>query len=165
MSKITYNCTLTALASEVNTPPEPEPAPTTLPAFDKAEFFNSIGGDGELAKDLLELFLEQDCPRLSTELQEAVASRDSLGVQSAAHGLKGLVGELYAQPAFDAALKLETIGREAELSNVETAYAILTEEIERLKGELATLVNKDIVLEAFALNKLLSLIACGKADS
>ena len=112
------------------------------PVFDHAKFLDSIGGDVELVKNLVRLFLDQDCPRLLSELQEAVAKRDSDAIASAAHGLKGLVGEFFAQSAYDAALELEIIGRDADLSRVEEAYTCLNDAIEKLKEAFTVFVNE-----------------------
>jgi hypothetical protein len=49
------------------------------------------------------------------------------------------VGNFAARPAFEAALKLEMIGREGSLAHAEEAYAALEKEIERLQPALAGL--------------------------
>ena len=121
---------------------EPVPSIGTSQIIDTAEFLESIGGEMEIVRDLVGLFLDEDCPKLMTNLREAVARCDSKGVQSAAHALKGLTGEFCAKPAFEAALTLETIGRNGDLSRVEEAYAVLQKEIERLKGVLIALANE-----------------------
>ena len=87
---------------------------------------------------MVKLFLDE-CPRLLSTIREAVASRDPKAVEYAAHALKGSVGNFSAQPAFEAALKLEMMGRQGDLTHVEEASRGLEEALERLKPELTVL--------------------------
>jgi HPt (histidine-containing phosphotransfer) domain-containing protein len=75
------------------------------------------------------------------ELQEAVSNCDSKALEHAAHALKGLVGEFYARPAFEAALRLETSGRNGNLEGIEEEYDVFKTEIERLKASLIALAR------------------------
>jgi HPt (histidine-containing phosphotransfer) domain-containing protein len=96
------------------------------------------GGEALLA-DLARLFLEES-PNLLSAVQQAVSAKDAERLQRGAHSLKGAVATLAAQRAFDAALRLERLGRAGDLAEAENAYAALESQIERLRSMLESLV-------------------------
>jgi len=100
--------------------------------IDMASALERAGGSVELLKELGALFLTE-LPLLMTTLREAIAAGDPNATERAAHKLKGCVGNFSAHPAWDAALKLEVLGRERCLSEAEPALAKLESEITRLK--------------------------------
>lgn len=85
---------------------------------------------------MVALFLKE-LPELLTNLHEAVMARDASRIERAAHKLKGSVGNFAAHPAFEAALKLEVLGRDGGLSEADPLYAELEKEIQRLKPAMA----------------------------
>lgn len=87
---------------------------------------------------MAELFLD-DCPGLLSEIREAIARRDSKALEHSAHSLKGSVGNFSATAAFEAALRLEMMGSNGDMTRAEEAYSILEKEIERLKPAFAAL--------------------------
>ena len=86
--------------------------------IDTASALARVEGDVELLKELVALFLT-DLPEMLTSLREAVTAGDANAIERAAHRLKGSVGNFAAQPAFEAALKLEVLGRDGRLSKAE----------------------------------------------
>jgi HPt (histidine-containing phosphotransfer) domain-containing protein len=112
-------------------PPGQDEAP-----IDRAAALVNVGGDEELLVEIIDLYLE-DSPRVRETLRAAAATGDSEGVWKAAHRLKGSVGSLSAQPAFDAARALETAGREGAVDEV--LLAQLEAELDRLEGALNAL--------------------------
>jgi CheY-like chemotaxis protein len=104
--------------------------------IDTASALARVEGDVVVLKDLVALFLEI-LPEMMTTLREAVTAGDATAIERAAHKLKGSVGNFAAQPAFEAALKLEILARDATLSEAEPAYAELENEIKRLKSAMA----------------------------
>jgi signal transduction histidine kinase/DNA-binding response OmpR family regulator len=116
-------------------PPQQEP-------IDSAAALARVEGDVGLLKELVALFLK-DLPRMLTNLREAVTAGDATAIERAAHQLKGSVGNFAAQPAFEAALKLEVLGRNATLSYAKPAYAELENEINRLKSAMANLNERE----------------------
>ena len=106
--------------------------------IDTAAALDRAGGDAELLQQIAELFLKE-LPGLLTSLRESVAVGDAIGIERAAHKLKGSVGNFSAQPAFDAALKLETVGNEGNLAQAQTAYQELEKELQRLEPVMARL--------------------------
>jgi HPt (histidine-containing phosphotransfer) domain-containing protein len=62
---------------------------------------------------------------------------DAVGLERAAHALKGSVSNFAAPEAFQATQKLEKMGCEQNLSQAEEAYAALEKEILKLQTALA----------------------------
>jgi HPt (histidine-containing phosphotransfer) domain-containing protein len=79
-----------------------------------------------------------------TTLREAVMAGDASGIERTAHKLKGSVGNFAAQPAFEAALKLEILGRDGRLSEAEPAFAQLENEIVRLELKMADMSGVEV---------------------
>jgi len=111
--------------------------------IDTASLLARVEGDMKLLKELVELF-QRDLPKLFSELQDAVTRRDAKALESAAHALKGSVGNFAARPAVEAALRLEQMGRRGDLTEAESAFQALAQEIERLKPALVDLSKEEV---------------------
>ncbi len=107
---------------------------------DETSLRERVDNDEQLLQELTELF-RLECPRLLKEIEDAIARHDPRALELAAHALKGSVGTFAAKPAFDAALTLETMGRDYQISGAEQAYNILATEIDRLQSTLAIIVR------------------------
>ena len=83
--------------------------------MDTASALARVDGDVELLHELVAVFLK-DLPKMLTTLREAVMAGDASGIERAAHKFKGSVGSFAAQPAFEAALALEILGRDGSLA-------------------------------------------------
>jgi HPt (histidine-containing phosphotransfer) domain-containing protein len=98
---------------------------------------NALEGDRELLRRIVDLFLLQ-APQLLEEVREAISRRDALTLERAAHKLRGSVTNFAAKNAYDAALRLESMGHGGDLTQAAEAQA----ELETALGELqATLVE------------------------
>jgi len=121
--------------------PEEAPSEETLseetPVIDRAAVLEKLGGDEELLAEIIELYLD-DAPKVLDSIRAAFATEDVEGVWKAAHRLKGSVGSLSADPAFQAAKHLEEVGRKGDLAAAVQAFEALEREAERLAEELAT---------------------------
>jgi two-component system sensor histidine kinase/response regulator len=94
-----------------------------------------LDGDAELLAEVAGIFLE-DYPRFVADIQDAVARRDAPALARHAHGLKGSVANFGATAAFQAALRLEDLARQGDLSEAESVLNDLTQALEQLKGSL-----------------------------
>jgi PAS domain S-box-containing protein len=112
---------------------EGEPAAAIL---DRTLALARVGGNEQLLRELMGLF-RQECPRLMTAIRDALAKRDAAGLRLAAHTLKGSVSTFGATVAFEAASRLESIGREGDFSQAHESHAALEEAIERLLTKVA----------------------------
>jgi PAS domain S-box-containing protein len=93
-------------------------------------------GDLELARELIELFLD-DCPRLMAKIRAAIDKRDGEALMQAAHTIKGAVGYFPESRAFDVAQRLEMMGREDDQLCAREALAELEQELKHLLPTLA----------------------------
>jgi HPt (histidine-containing phosphotransfer) domain-containing protein len=114
-----------------------DPSDTTA-ILNLAAALDRVGGDKELLEEVAQLFLETS-PDLVAEIGRAVAAGNAEALERAAHTLKGSVGNFGAEAAFEAALRLEKMGRSRDLSGVEAALRALEEEMERLRPALESL--------------------------
>ncbi|MGL4553196.1 MAG: PAS domain-containing protein, partial [Gemmataceae bacterium] len=94
------------------------------PIYDQAEALERCGGDRELLRELIDLFLA-DVPGQASGLSAAIASGDAETVYRLAHTLKGAVATFAAEPARAAAMELETIGRSGKLDGAADAWRTL----------------------------------------
>jgi HPt (histidine-containing phosphotransfer) domain-containing protein len=92
-----------------------------------------------LLQELVGAFFHTEYPQLLAQLRSAIATNDALGLRRAAHTLKGEVGNFGATAAYDAALQLETMGREESLAHAAEVCAVLTEAMARLHSALIAL--------------------------
>jgi signal transduction histidine kinase/CheY-like chemotaxis protein len=97
-----------------------------------------LGGDLILFRKLARLFLD-DAPRLMAEIREAVSQADFRTVEQASHKLKGSAGYFCAEAVQKAALRLETLGRNGDLSDAEASLGELEEGMQVLNWQLETL--------------------------
>jgi two-component system sensor histidine kinase/response regulator len=109
----------------------PDRGGDSTPAVDLDGALEAVGGDRELLREAVGLFLEQDYPRQLAELREGLARQDARAIRAAAHGIKGAVDSFGGRAARDAALRLETMGRRDDLSNAQRAVEELETQIER----------------------------------
>jgi HPt (histidine-containing phosphotransfer) domain-containing protein len=69
-------------------------------------------------------------------IRGAVERSDAHGLERAAHKLKGTVANFSARASYDAALRLEVMGREGHLEKAREALATLDTAIEELRPVL-----------------------------
>ena len=77
------------------------------------------------------LFLDLDYPRQLKALREGLERQDELAVKAAAHGIKGAAMNLGGRAVSDVALRLETMGREGDITGAEEVLEQLEVELER----------------------------------
>ena len=78
---------------------------------------------------MIEAFLAET-PALLEDTREAVSQRDALGLERAAHTLKGSVSNFSARPAYELASELEAIARDADWPRAEAIHVRLQRELD-----------------------------------
>jgi CheY-like chemotaxis protein len=116
------------------------PAPPAL-AFAEGAALESTGGDSELLRELIAVFLEH-APAWMRELGDALGRGDAAEVHRLAHTIKGAVDSCGAARAYDAAMLLERMGRGGDLGGAPAAYATLDRELAQVLPELAVYAGK-----------------------
>ncbi len=108
--------------------------------FDKDVILERFDGEKEFLAELVEIFTN-DIPEQFSEIQKAVDNRNGKDLEKSAHKLKGAVANFEEKAAFEAALKIEMMGKENKLDGIEEAYDILVKEVECLVDALRELVE------------------------
>ena len=119
----------------------PGPAPDDARVLDETDLLDQVGGDRELLRDMVQLFLEYYPPLLS-ELGQAVARKEMAAIERLAHALKGAVGNFGTQGAYQAALQLEVLAREGRLPRLDETFRLLETTMERLKDRLTGFLSQ-----------------------
>jgi signal transduction histidine kinase/DNA-binding response OmpR family regulator len=109
-----------------------------------AEALARVGDDAELLAEIAGLFLDE-CPKQMAELRAAVARGDCPVVQRLAHTIRGSVGAFGARAACEAAQRLETMGKERDMTHAEEARVALEEAVARLRPALIALKNGSVM--------------------
>ena len=103
--------------------------------LDEALALSRVGGDFELLREVVGLFLD-DYPRALEKIRNAVAANDASGVEHNAHSLKGSVSTFGAKDVFEAALALEKLGRSGNLSAAQDGLRTLENALQDLRPDL-----------------------------
>jgi CheY-like chemotaxis protein len=106
--------------------------PVAQDIFDFSEAMKTVNGDKELFREIATLFLESAAQSLS-QIREGIANKDAKTVENAAHSLKGSVANFGARRTFDAAYRMEQMGREGAFVDAESAQSELERELEALE--------------------------------
>jgi HPt (histidine-containing phosphotransfer) domain-containing protein len=136
-----------AIAGAVGAPPPAAPPAAAQPlapgeAPDWGAALEKVGGDRELLRELVRLFLRQD-PAPAAELRRAREAGDLAALQRVAHNLKSNMGTFGARSAHELALHVLQAGREGNLAGAEEACRALEQSLERLRPALAAFAPTD----------------------
>jgi CheY-like chemotaxis protein/HPt (histidine-containing phosphotransfer) domain-containing protein len=119
--------------------PGAEPAEMVL---DRAAVLKKVRGNVDQLRKLVEVF-QQECPKLLTEIHDALFQGEARKLGRAAHSLKGAMGIFGASAACNTALKLESMGRTGDLTGAEEVCVDLEKELDRLQPLLAAWVAQE----------------------
>ena len=114
--------------------------PSFNPAFDPDEALAIVEGDRDLFLELVNVFRE-NYPTELMSIREAIRLRDSEALRLASHHFKGTLSALAAGPASDAALRLEDIGRNADLTKAAAMLAEMEQHVQALDAAISDWVN------------------------
>jgi PAS domain S-box-containing protein len=82
--------------------------------LDSGELHDRLGGDRELARELLSVFLDEHA-KMSAGVEAALREGDAAGLKAAAHGLKGMAANISAGVLRDASLQIEKAADRGDL--------------------------------------------------
>lgn len=108
--------------------------------LNKAELMERVGDDLEFLAETFEL-LDEDAVPLLKDLHSAIGQGNAEKTAQAAHTMKGMIANFAAPAAEEAARRLETMGREADLSGSAEALVTLESEVEKLKTALQEVIK------------------------
>lgn len=108
--------------------------------LDFAASMAGLGDDRELFNELAAIFIENSAKQMA-DIKDAIVQGGSKALEKSSHAIKGSIGIFCAKLAFDAALKLEIMGRENNLADAAKVYSLLEREIARLTLLLKRLIT------------------------
>ena len=91
-----------------------------------------LNGNEKVLKDIAEMFMEQ-YPNLVQAIRGSIENEDMPELRRSAHTLKGSAATFSAGPVVKAAYRLETMGREMDITDVDSAL----KDLDRALAELA----------------------------
>lgn len=94
-----------------------------------------VGGDADLLKELVGMFLEE-YPRLLAQIHEGLDRQDPATATSAAHQLKGLLAQFGAEAARQAAYAVELPARQGDFAATGVNLQLLEATMKRIHPEL-----------------------------
>ncbi len=115
---------------------KPEQSRAVEQIMDINAAMEQVDGDMDLFREIASLFRDNS-PALMGEIREAIGRGDGEALEHAAHTLKGSVGNFAAMVAYDAALRLEMIGRSGDLSEADRALEVLDGALRDLNDALS----------------------------
>jgi signal transduction histidine kinase/HPt (histidine-containing phosphotransfer) domain-containing protein/ActR/RegA family two-component response regulator len=118
--------------------PGPVAAVDKPAVVDTPALLRRLGGNRALLAQVVQLF-RTDCSKRMRELAAAAACQDWARLGREAHTLKGTLGNLSADGAYAAALRLEMLARNQSPADLAEALQGLTAELDRLQPALAEL--------------------------
>lgn len=114
---------------------------TLSPALDAAALLNYVDGDVELLQKLVEVFWD-DCPRMMSDIREALDGDSPKALERAAHALKGSLSYFGTNSALQAALELEKLGQEGTMEGAVELFSKLEKGLAGLKPALGALAKE-----------------------
>jgi len=108
--------------------------------FDLAVAAERIPGGPEAVREMAGILL-QECSRYMQQIRDGLDRQDAKVVERAAHTVKGNADYFGAAAVVAAALRVETLGRDAKLDEAKEAMGALEHEVARLEAALRDLIS------------------------
>jgi HPt (histidine-containing phosphotransfer) domain-containing protein len=99
-----------------------------IPDWSAQAVLESLDGSVDDLRQLYEIWQRQ-CPKLMTEIRDAVQNSNASGLAQAAHTLKGSLQILCADRATGLAADLEMLGRRSQLGTASELFVRLDHEV------------------------------------
>jgi two-component system, sensor histidine kinase and response regulator len=101
-----------------------------------AELLARFDGDNELLKELAGIFLTE-CPKMLDEIRAALSAADSKALETAAHTLKGSVGNFATPGPWETAQRLELLAKSGQLPGAQEIVRVLEQQLAQFNQILA----------------------------
>ena len=112
--------------------------------LDRNRVLEQVGHDRQLLSELVDLFREDSAERLA-DAHHAADREDAEALERSAHALKGMIANFAAQPAYEAALKLELAARHGPWPENRSLLLRLDDEVQRLNEALGNLQDEEVL--------------------
>jgi two-component system sensor histidine kinase/response regulator len=109
-------------------------------AFDEAAFLSRMDGSYEVCVQIAETFFAE-CPKLMAALHVALYRKDAIELASLAHAMKGTISNFTDGAAFQSAVRIEQLAKEADLHRAGEAFKRLEGDVELLLQALRSFAS------------------------
>ena len=109
--------------------------------YDRAALLENFEGMEEVVVDIIQSY-EENVPGLKERITNAIEASDASALQLAAHTLKGVLSNFYAERARSLAYKLEDMGKVGDLTHALTSWHSLCTELTLLNLALQKLASE-----------------------
>jgi two-component system sensor histidine kinase/response regulator len=106
----------------------------------EAQILARFDGDAELARELVEMFIEE-CPKYLSDMHEAVRGGNAKALEHSAHTFKGSVGNFSTTGAHESALHLEMLGKSGDLRGASEILTLLQEQLAQFTQMLSRMTK------------------------
>jgi CheY-like chemotaxis protein len=143
---VSYDAVLDVLKMVRSDDPETQSAAPHLeisrsrPEPDLAVLLTKAGGDYELVREMISIFLEE-LPNRMKSIESALLNNQPREVELAAHSLKGSLGYFSTSGAFESTGMLVKMARRKNLEGAQAVFDRLKEQTRRLELSLADWLN------------------------
>jgi protein-histidine pros-kinase len=103
--------------------------------FDPLEALAVVAGKKELLQELAQIFLD-NLPEYVANIRKGISKRDAGVLERSVHALKGAVANFGARRAYEAAYRLEQLGKRSKMDEAEYAMSVLDKELGALQESL-----------------------------
>jgi HPt (histidine-containing phosphotransfer) domain-containing protein len=114
---------------------------TSMPVFDRASLLRRVGGDEELLKVIVGVFVD-DAPASVRRMQAAFDGNDVTALHLAAHALKGASATISAEALRTAADSLEQLAAGSRTAPCAPCLAAVQHELDLLMPVLADVLHR-----------------------
>jgi two-component system sensor histidine kinase/response regulator len=112
-------------------PQQAQPAAT--PVVDLEAALRTVGGDKDILKEVLQVFLTEDSPKIMNNIKEALQHQDTKALKAEGHGMKGAASAMGGKSIAAAAARLESAALSADFAGAQKIHDEICVEIERFK--------------------------------
>lgn len=108
--------------------------------LDAEELLEEVDNDREMLAQMFQIF-ESDAEERVSRIRAAIDAGDATTLMEEAHALKGGIGNFFADVPFETAYRLETMGKEGDMSDAARVCAELEGQLEVLKSAIRKLID------------------------
>ena len=110
--------------------------------INREQLLERVDGDWGLLEELLAIFIKE-FPAQLKEVEEAILSNDAERLRRSAHRLKGALGNLAAEEAYDTAIVLETHATNRDMGAARNIYLEFSRQVSMAVDALKSMVGKN----------------------
>jgi HPt (histidine-containing phosphotransfer) domain-containing protein len=112
-------------------PQQTQAAPPPVVDLDAA--LRTVGGDKDILKEVLQVFLTEDSPKILNNIKEALQRQDAKALKAEAHGIRGASSAMGGKSIAAAAARLESAALNGDLAGAQKIYDEICAEMELFK--------------------------------